>query len=307
MEYGFVLRVKKIPCLSLLCFLAAAISGCASYQGEPRRVYPVEEQIQFVKKTFGYPDFNAYIALPPANRKAYRNEYVLAQIYAIDVNYGVYEADLTREMQSVGFASTVANIGLTTVATQISSTATKNILTATASALTGAKAAYDKDILIARTIQIIQSQMRASRAKVASKIYSNLSRSSDEYPLMMAWIDLQAYFKAGTLTDGLVEAGQTIGADAIAAAEMRDYTVIQARPASDPEVVTLRGFLYPNGTLDAARVGYLDALLVNNRHQAATYIIQNDPQYAGIIAKLFQCMSAYGTAGQCKAGSIMVP
>ncbi|TIU00167.1 MAG: hypothetical protein E5W55_03365 [Mesorhizobium sp.] len=289
----------------------AEVVGCVpSYQGEPKRVYSVDEQVQYVKKTFGPPNFTAYFALPQDQRRSYRNEYVLAQMFAIDVNYGVYEADLTREMQGVNFASTAANIALTSVATQVSPPGTKNILTATATALSGTKAAYDKDILIERTIQIIQSQMRASRAKVATKIFQSLSRPADEYPLMMAWIDLQSYYKAGTLTNGLVEAGQTIGAAAADSAEIRDYTVIQGLQTKEPTSVAFFDFIYAGNTggpPDLKRKKYLDSLISGNSKGSYYYFSDGDQKYAETRRKLVECMRSFGTDAQCKPGSISAP
>lgn len=298
---------EKIAAVTLFSSaLPMLVAGCASYTGEPQRVYSTSEQLQFVKKTFGQPDFASYFALSSEQRRSYRNEYVLAQIYAIDLNYGNYERDLTQELQRVGFASTVTNLALTSVASQIASTAAKDVLTATATGLTGAKAAYDKDILIGRAIPIIQSQMRASRAKVATKIYTSLGRSADEYPLMMAWIDLQALYKAGTLTDGLLDASQRVGAEAIAASDARDYVTITALPSTDQRVTSARDFLYPEGTFSAARAAYLDSLMVNAKHRAFTYLTSESQNFPVVAAELRACMEAFGSAAQCKPGSIQV-
>lgn len=287
------------------------MSGCtSSLSGGPQRVFPVETQLSFVRKTFGPPDFNAYLARPTGDRKAYRNEYVLAQMFAIDVNYDIYEAGLTREMQGVNFAAAVANIALTSVAAQISPPGTKDILAATAAGLTGVKASYDKDILLQRTIQIIQSQMRASRARVAARILARLNRSAEEYPLMLAWIDLQAYYKAGTFTDGLVEAGQSIGSDAIISGEVRDFVVVEGLSTSSPQFVTFSEFIFNGGdpataAIDNQRYAYLNSLL-SNGGEVIMYFSDNNPAHEPIRQKILACIQVYQTAQQCKPRSIIV-
>lgn len=231
-------------------------------------------------------------------------------MYAIDVNYDVYENNLTREMQNLNFAATVANIALTAVASQITPPGTKDILTATAAGLTGAKAAYDKEVLIQRTIQIIQSQMRANRDRVARRILQRLNASADEYPLMMAWIDLQAYYKAGTFTDGLVEAGHTVGTQALAAADERNFVTIEGIAANDEQFTAFRTFIYAgnlDGSIDPARIKYLRSLMSKRTHDVLYYFSEKDPVLDGVRKAFLDCAQKYQTSAACKPGSIQVP
>ncbi len=296
----------RLACL--LAFVAATVACTPSLSGGPERVFRESAQLDFVRKHFPLPKMNAYLAQGEGPRRTFRNEYVLAQIYAMDVNYGVYEAALTREMQAIGFGSTVANIALTSVASQISPVGTKDILTATAAGLSGVRASYEKDILIDRTIQIIQSQMRASRARVATRILNRLRLSADDYPLMMAWIDLQDYYKAGTFTDGLVEVRQTVGEQAIAAAAERDYVVINGLTGSGPEFDSIVAFLYPNGPdaeIDVKRRSYLYSTL--SRKDESIQNIIRLPKYTTVRAKLLECSNRYLAADPCPPNSVPMP
>ena len=112
-------------------------------------------------------------------------------MYAMDMQYTVYEAALTRERQGVGFGAALATIGLTTASTLVTAVATKDILTGTAGAVTGARAAYDNDILFAHSVQWIQTQMRAQRARVAERLLAGMRMSTTDYPLAMALSDLR--------------------------------------------------------------------------------------------------------------------
>ncbi|MGO7919435.1 hypothetical protein ACC755_09740 [Rhizobium ruizarguesonis] len=246
-----------------------------------------------------------YIGKTAEQQRTYRNEYVLAQMYTLDVKYNRYESDLTKEMQRLGFGAAVTNIALTSVASQIASVQAKNVLSATAAGLTGVKAAYDKDVLLDRTVQIIQSQMRASRAEVAARIFTRLKLPADDYPLMMAWMDLQEYYKAGTLGSALIDAGEEAGDRSLAATSEKNMIVVKGASPRDPEVLTLRGFLYPDGSkLDRKRYQYLYKALANQQHEPLFYIAGQGSE--AVRTQLLRCAASY-TTSPCAAGSISNP
>jgi hypothetical protein len=91
---------------------------------------------------------------------------------------------------------------------------TKNVLTSLAGAVTGARAAYEDEILLAHSMQWIQTQMRAQRARVAERILAGTRRSILEYPVAAALTDLEDYYRAGTFTGGIISTSETVAADA---------------------------------------------------------------------------------------------
>ena len=135
-------------------------------------------------------------------------------MYAMDMQYTAYKSGLTRERQGVGFGAALATIGLTTASTLVASVATKDILTGTAGAVTGARAAYDSDVLLAHSVQWIQSQMRTKRSAIAERILRGMKASTVNYPLAAALTDLEEYYRAGTFTGGMLATTETLGADA---------------------------------------------------------------------------------------------
>jgi hypothetical protein len=155
-----------------------------------------------------------FSALNEGARRNYRNDWIAARMYAIDINYTAYEANLTRERQGVGFAATAATLGLTTASGLSSTLATKDLLTGIAGAVTGARAAYNDEILLAHSMQWIQSQMRAQRARVAGRILLGTRMPTSDYQLADALSDLEEYYRAGTFTGGLISTGETVAADA---------------------------------------------------------------------------------------------
>ena len=135
-------------------------------------------------------------------------------MYAIDIQYTAYEAALTKERQNVGFGATVATLGLTTASGLLTPVVTKNVLTGLAGFVTGSRAAYDNDVLLAHSVQWIQSQMRTQRTIVGQRILRGTKLPTIDYSLAAALTDLEDYYRAGTFTAGLLGTSEALGAEA---------------------------------------------------------------------------------------------
>ena len=197
MRFVFGLLPRLAAMVAVVC-AAMTLGGCLPSTREgPDRLFPIADETAAIKSAVQTADLFSQSA-------GYRNSYVLARMYAADLAYYQYEASLTHERQDVSFASDVVNIGLTSAVPLVSAKATKDVLGAAASALTGIRNAYDDDILLNRTIQILQGEMRANRAQVASTIYLRLKRSISNYPMPLALSDLEDYYRAGTISGALL-------------------------------------------------------------------------------------------------------
>jgi hypothetical protein len=219
-EQGGVRSRKAMTAASLLIALLA--SGCASISAGPPRLYAIEEEAAIIRGSLREMNLVEFSRLDEVSRMRYRNDWLAGRMYAMDMQYTAYEAALTRERQGVGFGAAIATIGLTTASTLVSSVATKDILTGTAGAVTGARAAYDSDVLLAHSVQWIQSQMRTRRAQVAERILRGMKASTTNYPLAAALIDLEDYYRAGTFTGGMIATTETLGADARFSEDQKD-------------------------------------------------------------------------------------
>jgi hypothetical protein len=198
----------------IVCVLAgAALTACtASIQGAPPRVFPVDTELAQVRDVLNRDWYGSYANSSDERfRKYYRDQAVLARMYAIDIAYSKYELDLTRERQNVGFLSTLTLLGLTTAGTLVGGEETKTILSATATGVTGTKEAYEKNVLVERTISVLQQQMRAQRKFVKVKIIERLRDPTSNYPLEFALSDVEEYYRAGTITGALLGASQDAG------------------------------------------------------------------------------------------------
>src|SRR5882724_10933197 len=194
--------------------LGALASGCVSFSDGPARLYTVPEETQLIRDNIQQINLVQYSSLDEASRRRIRNDWIGARMYAIDIQYTPYEAALTKERQGVGFGAAATTIALTTASGLVAPVATKNVLTGLAGFVTGARAAYDSDILLSHSVQWIQSQMEAKRSEISSRILRGMKLSTTDYPLAAALSDLEAYYRAGTFTGGLLSTNEVIASDA---------------------------------------------------------------------------------------------
>jgi hypothetical protein len=199
---------------SALLGVATFTTGCVSISDGPERLYPVSVETQAIRDNIPRIDFIGFVKLSEPERFKYRNDWIAARMYAIDIQYTAYEGGLTKERQNVGFGTTAATLVLTTASQLFTPVVTKNILTGTAGVVTGARAAYDNDVLLAHSVQWIQSQMRTQRSIVAERILRGTRLSTSDYPLAAALTDLEDYYRAGTLTGGILGTSEALGAEA---------------------------------------------------------------------------------------------
>jgi len=241
--------------------LILSVCGCVPSLTGPTRLYPVDAETEYLKQNVGYANFGQYAMLPETQKIDYRNNYIGVRMYAIDVQYYDYESRLTHERQEMNFGAATAAIALNTTSTLVPVTQTKNLLTGISSGVTGANAAYNSEVLLNRTIQIVQDQMRADRAQIATRILAGLKKSSADYTLAQAMSDLEEYYQAGTLTAGLMGAQRTVAGNADAAEAAKADYVINTSFTRDDATTLLRAYIYPGGKYSKDNAARLNALL----------------------------------------------
>jgi hypothetical protein len=221
------------------CLLAGVLlSGCKTVEGGPDRLYSVPEEVALARGLLDSSPagiqglVDRYYSVDPrdpaadAQRMYFRNEIIARRMYIIDVEYSEYEASLTSERQKFGFLTTAAASALGIAATLTTPLRSAQIVSGTGAAVLGARGAYDSEVVIAKTLQIVQGYMRASRDIVASRqILPRLNESSITYPLSAALHSLEDYYRAGTFTAGLIPALQESGAAAKIAADEKAVVI----------------------------------------------------------------------------------
>lgn len=196
------------------------LTGCASQQLGPNRPVAIDNDVAMVS-SLAYPgDLNQYLSDPPETQALRRNEMVTARMFVADMEYQVYEANLTKETQREGLLATATNLGLTTSSTLVGAAATKTILSGLATGVTGLDKAYSEKELLSNAMQTLQTQMRADRKAQAADIYAKMFREVgggvkrptpiSEYTFTMALSDAEGYYQAGTIASALVGLSRTV-------------------------------------------------------------------------------------------------
>jgi hypothetical protein len=234
--------------ISFVMLIAILVFGCAARLPsvrQPNRLYTEDQELTTIRSFEDLMDnktdiWNRYFGLPNADaQKTFRNEIIAARMYAIDVEYTKYESQLTHENQDLNFASTAAATALTTAAALIPVAHTSRALSGVAAGVIGLDTAYNEKVLLSKTIQNVQTQMRANRSKQAAIIVAAMSCTTDNYPFGTAMSDIEAYYRAGTFTAGLVELSNTVGQAATIAQANKDAQSPGSTGAANSNITTL--------------------------------------------------------------------
>jgi hypothetical protein len=201
------LTATNVARVALLFFVSPVLAGCfgnfiPSLQ-EPTRLFTSDQELDNLRNA--QPKISLLV---PA--EAQRNELIAERMYGIDINYTLYESQLTHESQDVGFLTTLTNLGLTGTAALIPVAQTSRILSGAAAGITGSGAAYNEKILMSNLVQNLETQMRTDRNDQAAIIYQNMKCNITNYPLGMALSDLEVYYRAGTLPSALIGLSKTV-------------------------------------------------------------------------------------------------
>ena len=255
---------RRWSALAVVLAAGPVLGGCASMGGGPGRLYSLADELTQARADLE--GLKAQYDIAPG--AFVRNEIIGRRMYIIDVEYSEYEAALTTERQQIGFASSVVQTGLSTAGALVVPATTTKILSGLAAAVGATKGFYDSEVIIAKTLQIAQKQMRANRDKVASLILTKMAKDAVDYPLSAALSDLESYYRAGTLTAGLVEASSTVSEEAASAESQRNIAsadLIRTRWVRDAASDALLGYLYHAGPgiLDRAHFAELEGILRN--------------------------------------------
>jgi hypothetical protein len=267
----------------LICLvgIGPCLSGCLASFSSPERLYPVNVEMAALRSQPDLiPDFKYYANLSSdVPRVLYRNGLIEARLRAIDIQYSVYEEALTEERQASELLAGAATIALTGTSALISPVATKDILTQVAGGITGINGVFNDKVLLSKTIQVLEHQMRAERDRVSAKIYAGMRLSSIDYSLSMGLADTEDYYRAGTLAGALIDINQTVSREAAAAKASKDTFVVSYGFAADDAANLIRLYVWPGGKLNPDRQKNIQALLKQLGNPAPLGIVLRNPEF----------------------------
>lgn len=131
--------------------------------------------------------------------KELRNRIVLGTMFQIDMNYRQYADVLYAGRAAAQTASDMALLGLTAAGAVVDGSAVKSILSATATAVTGTRASVDSNLFKQQATEIFLNAMEDIRTQKRNIIQDKLQQSITDYSIYQAFVDLVAYYDAGTI------------------------------------------------------------------------------------------------------------
>lgn len=192
----FSKSARRVLIASTIAIAASLNGGCRSLE----YFSTVSNADQF-GNVFGtdIPTIEGNAAQAQVMDKPLRNEYIAMKLFEIDRSYYNFVTLLNVSDTGVASFADFAQLGLTTAATAIPVVQTTKVLATAATAVGGARAVYNQDLLRTQTLQAIQTQMDADRLKIKSIITTRMDECQiSQYPMGFVLADLQAYAAAGT-------------------------------------------------------------------------------------------------------------
>ena len=161
----------------------------------------------------------------------WRNSVIDARIAASNIHYGAFVRSLDNERNTIGLGSSLASLGLSGAAS-IAAKETANALSAAASGVTGAGAAFNQQVFAAKTVQVLVTQMDANRGEVLARLIKGERKTAQYYTIGQALSDLADYDAAGSLDRALSKVSEAatvskMAADAgVTAASLAPYDAV---------------------------------------------------------------------------------
>lgn len=299
-----VVGLRRRGLAVVTCVLTGMLlSGCKTVEGGPDRLYSVPEEVSQARGLLdnaapeGIPGLvDRYYGVNPKDptadgqRMYLRNEIIARRMYIIDVEYTDYETALTSERQKFGFFTTATAATLGIASALVTPLRSAQIVGGAGAAVLASRGAYDSEVVLAKTIQIVQGHMRAERDKVATtQILPRRMESTLTYPLSAALHDLEDYYLAGTFTSGLIPALRDSGNAAQAAADGKAAVLVQG--VFDPNEntsKTLQNYLMPGGKVIGDRFTEFNGYLRSMGLSFDVGVILTNSRYAGLRSILIQ-------------------
>jgi hypothetical protein len=232
--------------IAVLCSLL--MTGCESFRGYPRYPVSTSSEINTYLHYFNDDVLATFDSTTPESKRVdYRDQVIDARLHVFDRMYDDFIESIGAEKNGEEMGSDAATVALTGTATLIGAASVKSILSGAATGLAGLKGTVDKNLFYQKTINVLISQMDAQRKTVLATIRTGQNQNSSQYPLSAALVDLDAYYRAGSLESAI----NALSAAAQAQGAKADQTIVQQlslKFGPDANSKLLRTFWKPDGT-----------------------------------------------------------
>jgi hypothetical protein len=191
---------RNIKAVIITFGLVGIMTGCAPLQGYPKDPEDTDATLVSLQPYFNGTADREYSAITDATqRKQKRDDIIRGRVWAYDIEFADFEQQLYGEGNAVSLGSDLVGLILGGLTATVGGKATKAALGAAATGVIGANNAINKDLYYQKTIPALLAQMDADRLQALAPITAGMKQSDADYPLIQAYIDLDAYKTAGSI------------------------------------------------------------------------------------------------------------
>jgi hypothetical protein len=220
----------RVLCNGLLIFAVVPITACATFDGAPRPVVTHSQMAsaislispnQALRNFHGDEDDRTGMS-----RRDYRDYIAGIYLMAADAEYRQYRTALAAGERNSAVGFDLASLLLTSGASVANPGTARNLATA-ATAMTGVRTSFDRNLFFNRTIPAIITAMDAERTRARAQIAERLRQDDRAYPLVQFFSDLQGYELAATMERAIGVVSEQANED-LAAANVRLSRALRA-------------------------------------------------------------------------------
>lgn len=225
----------------------AVLAGCTAIRGMPEPPRPTNVAQSDPTYLVDPAVLKAYQGeTDQEKKKVLRNEITDERVLEIDHQFHEYEMELWRQGVGTGIGTDWVQLAVAGATATVGGESLKAALGAVSTGLVGAKASFDKNAFMERTLSAVMAQMVGERESVRANIERNKQLPVVEYTLFASLSDLKQLIRAGTIPGGI----QTIAEDAGQKAAKADADIKDVRTGKfirDDAGDRLRAFWKPDG------------------------------------------------------------
>ena len=237
MHVGQLRTFRRVIAVLALVMAAGVLASCAPILGYPNDPENTDATLVALAPYFNGMKEKEYFdpRLDPRAPEVKRNEIILARVHAYDIVFADFEKRLYGDGNGVTLGGDLVALVLTGLTATTGNAATKAALGAAATGVIGAKSAIDKDLYYQKTVPALLAQMEADRLKALEPITKGMKQSDTAYPLLQAYIDLDAYKTAGSIPAAI----NAVNKDAGEAKEDAQQIIMDARASAVDQLTAI--------------------------------------------------------------------
>ncbi|MBI5191792.1 MAG: hypothetical protein HZA22_14120 [Nitrospirae bacterium] len=168
------------------------------------------------------------------DKRLIREKIVFKLMDLMDMYQQKFETELYGSVAVGNSAGDITSLGLSTAASVTSPARVASLLSALSAGILGSTAAVNKNFLQAQAVDLVIDRMEAVRKETRARIIENLKKTTAEYPLGQALLDVQEYARGGTIFAAL----RAINQDN---AKAQDRAELRLQNAEESQVETAAG------------------------------------------------------------------